>query len=308
LAALLTAAPLHLVPTRGDVAGSWNSAICPARRIQDVVIPDLDPAEVERFDALLTAIEHRRELLRAQDEALTEIRQLAVAGLADGTATIHPPHLPIDPPERRGNSCRPANAPPEARQGTLPVTSTPAEIQRSCGRPRTSCAGRWTPPSTRSSSSAWCSSNTSRPPSSNAALRSRPPHRPPRDPPRRFLEDKDEYTGEASSVPTTARWEYLAENAQSSQEGIGKLLDDAMDALMRDNPALTGVLPKIFNRDNVDQRRLKELVDLIGDARFTGHGDRPAQDVLGEVYERFLEWFARAEGKRAGSSTPPPAL
>ncbi|MGW5582118.1 hypothetical protein, partial [Micromonospora chokoriensis] len=28
-------------------------------------------------------------------------------------------------------------------------------------------------------------------------------------------------------------------------------------------PALTGVLPKIFNRDNVDQKRLKELVDLM---------------------------------------------
>ena len=31
---------------------------------------------------------------------------------------------------------------------------------------------------------------------------------------------------------------------------------------MKANASLTGVLPKIFNRDNVDQRRLGELVDL----------------------------------------------
>jgi type I restriction enzyme M protein len=55
----------------------------------------------------------------------------------------------------------------------------------------------------------------------------------------------------------------------------------------------------------VDQRRLGELVDLISDARFTGHGDKPARDVLGEVYEYFLEKFARAEGKRGGEFYTP---
>jgi type I restriction enzyme M protein len=124
-----------------------------------------------------------------------------------------------------------------------------------------------------------------------------------------FLDDRDEYTAEnVFWVPAEARWEYLAENASSAEGGVGKLLDDAMDAVMRTNPALTGVLPKIFNRDNVDPKRLKELVDLIGDARFTGHGDRPAQDVLGEVYEYFLEKFARAEGKRAGEFYTPASV
>ncbi|MGH3925347.1 MAG: type I restriction-modification system subunit M N-terminal domain-containing protein, partial [Pseudonocardiaceae bacterium] len=121
-----------------------------------------------------------------------------------------------------------------------------------------------------------------------------------------FLDDRDEYVSEnVFWVPPTARWHYLAENALSADGGVGKLLDDAMDDVMKTNPVLTGVLPKIFNRDNVDQKRLKELVDLISDARFTGHGDRPAQDVLGEVYEYFLERFARAEGKRAGEFYTP---
>ena len=119
-----------------------------------------------------------------------------------------------------------------------------------------------------------------------------------------FLDDKGEYKREGVFwVPEGARWDRLA--AQAKSGGIGELIDDAMDSLMKTNESLTGVLPKIFNRDNVDQRRLGELVDLISDARFTGHGDKPARDVLGEVYEYFLEKFARAEGKRGGEFYTP---
>lgn len=122
-----------------------------------------------------------------------------------------------------------------------------------------------------------------------------------------FLEDRDEYTGaHVFWVPETARWSWIAANGKS--QGVGKLLDDAMDAIMRENAALTGVLPKIFNRDNVDQKRLGELVDLISDARFGGPEDKPAQDVLGEVYEYFLGNFARAEGKRGGEFYTPASV
>ena len=122
-----------------------------------------------------------------------------------------------------------------------------------------------------------------------------------------FLDDVDEYTGHGVFwVPERARWTYLAEHAKSGE--VGELLDGAMDAVMASNRSLTGVLPKIFNRDNVDQRRLAELVDLVSDARFTGHGDRPARDVLGEVYEYFVEKFARAEGKRGGEFYTPQSV
>ncbi|MGH3319260.1 MAG: type I restriction-modification system subunit M [Streptosporangiaceae bacterium] len=122
-----------------------------------------------------------------------------------------------------------------------------------------------------------------------------------------FLDDVDEYTREGVFwVPEDARWPTLASRAKSG--GVGELIDNAMDAIMRSNESLTGVLPKIFNRDNVDQRRLGELVDLISDARFTGHGERPARDVLGEVYEYFLEKFARAEGKRGGEFYTPASV
>jgi type I restriction enzyme M protein len=122
-----------------------------------------------------------------------------------------------------------------------------------------------------------------------------------------FLDDRDEYAREGVFwVPVGARWDELARSAKS--RSIGELLDNAMDAVMKTNPSLTGVLPKIFNRDNVDQRRLGELVDLVSDARFTGHDGKSARDVLGEVYEYFLERFARAEGKRGGEFYTPASV
>ncbi|MEU2974024.1 type I restriction-modification system subunit M [Nocardiopsis alba] len=124
-----------------------------------------------------------------------------------------------------------------------------------------------------------------------------------------FLEDQDSYTEEnVFWVPEKARWKHIAENAASTPEGVGKLIDDAMGEIMANNKALTGVLPQIFNRDNVDQKRLKGLVDLISDARFTGNEEKTAQDVLGETYEYFLEQFARAEGKRAGEFYTPKSV
>ncbi|MEU3762356.1 type I restriction-modification system subunit M [Streptomyces albogriseolus] len=122
-----------------------------------------------------------------------------------------------------------------------------------------------------------------------------------------FLEDRDEYTGaHVFWVPETARWSWIAAHAKA--QGVGKLLDEAMDVIMRENAPLTGVLPKIFNQDRVDQKRLGELVDLISDARFGGSGDKPAQDLLGEVYEYFLGNFARAEGKRGGEFYTPSSV
>ncbi|TYC17689.1 type I restriction-modification system subunit M [Actinomadura syzygii] len=104
----------------------------------------------------------------------------------------------------------------------------------------------------------------------------------------------------AFRVPDGARW---ADIAAGDPDTVGVRVDAAMDTVMRANPSLDGVLPLIFR--DVDQRRLGELVALIGAARF---GGRRARDVLGEVYEYFLEKFARAEGKRGGEFYTPPSV
>jgi len=128
-----------------------------------------------------------------------------------------------------------------------------------------------------------------------------------------LVNDIDEYTGHGVFwVPPTARWIYLSTNGKGLQAAmgeraktIGELVDDAMDLLMGSNQGLAATLPRIFNRDSVDQRRLGELIDLFNSARFTGAGATRARDLLGEVYEYFLEKFAKAEGKRGGEFYTP---
>ncbi|CAM4270100.1 Type I restriction enzyme EcoKI M protein [Mycobacterium basiliense] len=105
-------------------------------------------------------------------------------------------------------------------------------------------------------------------------------------------------------VPPAAHWESLAANATSPT--IGQLVDEAMRALMRDNPSLAGMLPLLFR--NVDRRRLGELIDVLGQTRFGRSGNRRARDLIGEVYEYFLGNFARAEGKRGGEFFTPPCV
>ncbi len=130
------------------------------------------------------------------------------------------------------------------------------------------------------------------------------------------LEERDEYIGYGVFwVPDVARWSYLAANAkgihataENDAHSIGELVDQAMEFLMRENESLVGTLPRIYGRDNIDQRRLGELIDLLNSARFSGQGPGKARDLLGEVYEYFLEKFARSEGKRGGEYYTPASV
>ncbi len=126
----------------------------------------------------------------------------------------------------------------------------------------------------------------------------------------RLVDDIDEYTGSGVFwVPAVARWGFLGGRAKGSGDAsIGELLNAAVDALMEANPGLRATLPKIYNQASVDQRRLGELIDLFSGARFTGAGASKARDLLGEVYEYFLEKFAKAEGKRGGEFYTPAAV
>jgi type I restriction enzyme M protein len=116
-------------------------------------------------------------------------------------------------------------------------------------------------------------------------------------------EDPDEYRAENIFwVPPEARWAHL--KAQAKQPTIGQLVDDAMAAIERDNPALKGVLPKDYARPALDKQRLGQLIDLISNIK-VGDEESRAKDVLGRVYEYFLSQFASAEGKKGGEFYTP---
>ena len=120
-------------------------------------------------------------------------------------------------------------------------------------------------------------------------------------------EDKDEYLAEnVFFVPPTARWEYL-QYERAKLPSIGKDIDDAMDAIEKDNPNLKGVLPKDYARPSLDKKRLGELIDLIGNIGFNEPGQN-SKDLLGRVYEYFLGMFADAEGKRGGQFYTPASI
>ncbi|MDL5046542.1 class I SAM-dependent DNA methyltransferase [Oscillatoria amoena NRMC-F 0135] len=140
-------------------------------------------------------------------------------------------------------------------------------------------------------------------------------------------DDQDEYKAEnVFWVPPAARWSYLQNSAK--QATIGKIVDDAMVAIERDNPRLKGVLPKDYARPALDKQRLGELIDLIATIDLiasnqpspqpspTGRGRSEAEgegakhthrsvDLLGRVYEYFLTRFASAEGKNGGQFYTP---
>ena len=121
-------------------------------------------------------------------------------------------------------------------------------------------------------------------------------------------EDPDEYKAEnVFWVPAEARWSHLQANAKQST--IGKLVDDAMVAIERDNARLKGVLPKDYARPALDKQRLGELIDVIATIELTaaseGEKTHRSVDLLGRVYEYFLTRFASAEGKNGGQFYTP---
>ena len=116
-------------------------------------------------------------------------------------------------------------------------------------------------------------------------------------------EDRDEYVAlNIFWVPPEARWTYLQGRAKDPL--IGKLLDNAMVAIERDNSSLKGVLPKNYARPDLNKQQLGEVIDLIAKI---GLGDKESRskDILGRVYEYFLSQFASAEGKKGGQFYTP---
>ncbi len=119
-------------------------------------------------------------------------------------------------------------------------------------------------------------------------------------------EDKNEYLAEkVFFVPPIARWNYI--QGRATQPTIGKDIDDAMDAIEKDNPSLRGVLPKVFSQEKLDKASLGGLVNLVGSATL-GTKEAQSKDILGQVFEYFLGEFALSEGKKGGQFYTPQSV
>ncbi|MCY4643557.1 MAG: class I SAM-dependent DNA methyltransferase, partial [Bacteriovoracales bacterium] len=128
------------------------------------------------------------------------------------------------------------------------------------------------------------------------------------------LEERDYYLKKNIFwVPLKARWQgnpiagYKGIQDKAKQADIGKIIDDAMVAIEKDNPKkLKNVLPKDFARRQANIK-LSELIDLVSTIGFNDSDDR-SKDILGRVYEYFLGQFASAEGKKGGQFYTPKSV
>jgi type I restriction enzyme M protein len=119
-------------------------------------------------------------------------------------------------------------------------------------------------------------------------------------------EDADEYRAHNIFwVPAEARWARLQANAR--QPTIGQIIDEAMAAIEKHNPALKDVLPKDYARPALDKARLGQLIDLLSDLQIGGESAaRPVRPEMSSA--RSTNTFSRSllapRARRAASSTP----
>lgn len=118
-------------------------------------------------------------------------------------------------------------------------------------------------------------------------------------------------------VPIEARWQSLQDSAKLSIgvklpwgkefKSVGKMLDDAMTAVERENPKLKNILNKDYSRHQIEDALLGDLINLVATIPFQ-HADMHAKDILGHVYEYFLGQFALAEGRKGGQFYTPKSI
>ena len=119
-------------------------------------------------------------------------------------------------------------------------------------------------------------------------------------------EDRDEYIAENTFfVPKLARWSHV--HAQAKLPSIGQTIDEAMDAVEKENKELKNVLPMVYGKANLDKTALGELIDLISNTELQAENEN-SKDLFGRVYEYFLGEFANAEGKKGGQFYTPKAI
>ncbi|HGN0958545.1 TPA: type I restriction-modification system subunit M [Pseudomonas aeruginosa] len=147
------------------------------------------------------------------------------------------------------------------------------------------------------------------------------------------LEVRDYYTEKnVFWVPVEARWQTLRDCAQlppkaalpwnkpgkdepEEMRSVGWLIDNAMEAVERENARLKNVLEKNrFTTIQLDSSKLAGLISHFSDTDFSAKEykgqrlDLKSKDILGHVYEYFLGQFALAEGKKGGQYYTPKSI
>lgn len=117
-----------------------------------------------------------------------------------------------------------------------------------------------------------------------------------------FLEDKSFYSADnVFYLEEHTRWSYLVNNANNNN--ISVLIDSAMADIEKENESLQGALPSNFYVGfNLAVTTTKQLIDEINKISTENfHED----DLIGRVYEYFLQSFALSATKEEGEFYTP---
>lgn len=105
-------------------------------------------------------------------------------------------------------------------------------------------------------------------------------------------------------LPRESRWQYLVDNASAND--IASTIDKAMAAAERENPALKGALPlNLFSTLGAEIRSVKSLIDNVGKIDKSRFHE---EDLIGRVYEYFLQSFAVGSSKEDGEFYTPASV
>ena len=114
------------------------------------------------------------------------------------------------------------------------------------------------------------------------------------------VEEPDAYHAEGILyLPAEARFDYLLSLPEA--ENIGAKVNAAMLAVEKQNPQLSGILPKTYNL--FSSTLLKGLLKKISEIPVTTD-----YDTFGRVYEYFLSEFAMTEGQGGGEFYTPSSI
>jgi type I restriction enzyme M protein len=108
-------------------------------------------------------------------------------------------------------------------------------------------------------------------------------------------------------LPENARWPKIA----ATTTGLGQFLTDAVRAVARENPKLSGVIDVTdFNATAAGQRivddaRLAALIQVLNKPEYRLGLDDVEPDILGRAYEYLIRKFAESQGQSAGEFYTP---
>ncbi len=120
----------------------------------------------------------------------------------------------------------------------------------------------------------------------------------------KFSHDKDFLQNYQVSfiIPKESKWSYIEQ--YSTKPEIGQVIDNAFLRIEELNPELRGLFDKNYNREELDQSKLGQVVSEFSNMDLNELGE----DVFGRTYEYFLGEFFLKQGQKGGEFYTPKSI